>query len=215
MNKSVVIAGSTGLVGKTLLQKVISDSFFSKILTLVRFQSIEPFPEVKEIVCNYNTIHHLPKADILIICLGTTRKKAGSKEAFRKVDYGYVTRLARLAEAENYEKIIVISSYGANSSSNNFYLKVKGQMEDVIRTVNISSRIIIRPSLLLGKRDEFRFGESLAAIIMKGTMPVLKGRMIKYRPVKDSQVADAIIKLAKEPLNGIEIIEPQWIHKHT
>ncbi|MFB6340895.1 hypothetical protein ACE1ET_04210 [Saccharicrinis sp. FJH62] len=215
MNKSVVIAGSTGLVGKALLRKVTADSFFNKINTLVRYQSITTMPEVKEIVSDFNTIHHLPKADILVICLGTTRKKAGSKEAFRKVDYGYVTRLARLAESENYEKIIVISSYGANAASGNFYLKVKGQMEDVVQTVNIPARVIIRPSLLLGKRDEFRFGESMAAFVMKVIMPVLKGRMLKYKPVKDTQVADAIIKLAKEPLNGIKIIEPQWIHKNT
>ncbi|MFB6319693.1 NAD(P)H-binding protein [Saccharicrinis sp. FJH54] len=215
MNKSVVIAGSTGLVGKALLQKAVTDTFFTQISTLVRYQSIVPVPEVKEIVCDFNSVNHIPTADILIICLGTTRKKAGSKDAFRKVDYGYVTRLARLAEAENYKQVIVISSFGAKASSGNFYLKVKGQMEDVIQTVNIPSRVIIRPSLLLGKRNEFRLGESLAAFFMKGLMPLLKGKMLKYRPVKDTQVADAIIKLTKEPFDGIKIIEPEWIHKNT
>lgn len=215
MSKRIVIAGSTGLTGKALLQKVKNDSFFTLIYTLVRFKSIKVVPRVSEVLVDFNTIKQLPEADILAICIGTTRKKAGSKEAFRKVDYNYVARLAQLAKTEGYEKVIVISSYGAKATSGNFYLNVKGEMEDKLKTLNLNACGIVRPSLILGNRNEFRFGESLAVFFMKVLMPLLKGGILRYRPVQETQVADAIIKLAKEPFRGTKIVGPEWIHKNT
>ena len=215
MTKKVVIAGSTGLVGKALIELMQKDESFSSIDALVRFKSIETYSKLHEHLTNFNAINQLPLGDILVICLGSTRKKAGSKEAFRKVDYGYVTRLARLAESQNFEQIIVVSSYGADAHSKNFYLRVKGEMEDVIQTINIPSKTIIRPSLLLGKRNEFRLGEKIGTVVLKLAMPLLKGKLLKYKPVEDFQVASVMVKIIKEASKEMRIIEPDWIHKNA
>lgn len=215
MTKKVVIAGSTGLVGKALTELLQNDDSFSSIDALVRFKSIETYSKLHEHLTNFNAINQLPSGDVLVICLGSTRKKAGSKDAFRKVDYGFVTRLARLAESQNFEQVVVVSSYGADAQSKNFYLRVKGEMEDVIQTINVASKVIIRPSLLLGKRNEFRLGEKIGTAVLKLAMPLLKGKLLKYRPVEDIQVAKVIVTVIKEASNETRIIEPDWIHKNA
>ena len=211
----ITVSGSTGLIGKELISQLDNDNYFTEVHSLVRLQSIKTYQKVKEKVIDYNTVRELPEADVLVICLGTTRKKAGSKEGFRKVDYGYVIHLARLAEKFGYKKIIVISSMGANASSKNFYLRVKGEMEDIIRTINVGAKIVIRPSLLLGQRSEFRLMEKMAAWVLKGMSPMLKGSFLKYRPVWDYTVANEIIHQIKSDNEGFLVVEPEDMHKRT
>lgn len=141
-------------------------------------------------------------------CLGTTIKAAGSKQAFQKVDLDYVVAFAELAKDSGCDHFSVVSSIGANESSNNFYLHTKGKMEQALMTMNWPSLNIFRPSLLLAKRKDFRLGEELGALAMKALNPLLIGPLSQYRAIKTQQVAKAMISHALDGKGlGIQILK--------
>ena len=140
----------------------------------------------------------------MFCCLGTTIKTAGSKEAFRKVDLDYVVNVAKAAKENGVNHFAVVSAMGADKNSNIFYNKTKGEMEDAIKTIGFNSTYIIRPSLLLGDRKEFRFGELLGKFIMI-TLSFLIPK--KYRAIYDVQVALAMIHFMNQAENGFFVKE--------
>ena len=145
------------------------------------------------------------------ICLGTTRKKAGSKANFRRVDFDYVLNIGKWARKHGVEKLAVISSMGANSKSSNFYLKTKGEMEDAIARLGIPKVVIFRPSLLLGKRKEFRLMEKISIGIMTPVKYVMAGKLRKYKPVAAKTVAHAMFRYSVSAKAGITIVENEAI----
>lgn len=136
------------------------------------------------------------KADVFICCLGTTIKKAGSQAAFRKVDYEYVLKFAKIAEAVKASKFLVVSAMGANPKSAVFYNRVKGEMEEALSQLDIPQVEIFRPSLLLGERKESRFGEGLAQKLNPIINVILSGPLKKYRAIEAVDVAKAICRCA-------------------
>jgi uncharacterized protein YbjT (DUF2867 family) len=132
--------------------------------------------------------------DAVFCCLGTTIKKAGSREEFRKVDYEYVKQLAEKYSSSS--QFLVVSAMGADANSRVFYNQVKGEMEEAVKKSGIPSVQIFRPSLLLGDRKEFRFGEMVGSIFMRIFSPLMIGGMRKYRPIKASVVASGMLSAA-------------------
>ena len=136
-----------------------------------------------------------------IVCvLGTTIKKAGTRERFRRVDHDYPVAAARLGLREGARHFLLVSALGANTRSRVFYSRVKGEVEDAIRALPYHSVTIVRPSLLLGDREEFRLGESIGKLFAK----VIPGR---FRPVHASAVAATVVRAAVEDRAGLRIIE--------
>ena len=197
-NKSMVV-GSTGLVGKSVVNHLIERGI--AVLALVRNDE-----ESDNSLLNYYKIDfddlHLPDEAFLdvkdiFICLGTTIKKAGSKEAFQKVDVTYCYEIAKQAQARGVKNISIVTSLGSDSSSANFYLKSKGMLEDKITKIDFDSISIHRPGLLIGARNEMRLGEFIGQKIFPYFIdPFLMGSMRKYRSIKGDTLAKAMVNLS-------------------
>jgi uncharacterized protein YbjT (DUF2867 family) len=136
-------------------------------------------------------------------------KQAGSKEAFEKVDKHLVHEIAKVAKQHQCKKLLMISSLGADSSSTNFYLKTKGKAEELVRQDGPEEIVILRPALLLGDRDEFRFGEQIAQWLMPLFSFLMIGGLRKYRPIKASTVAKGMQILAKQDQSETVLISDQ------
>ena len=134
--------------------------------------------------------------DDVYVCIGTTMKKAGSKEAFLKVDFELVQTIAQQAKAAGAKRLLVVSSIGANAESSNFYLRTKGQMEEAVKQYGFALCGIVRPSLLLGKRNEFRFGEKLGVFFYKVFGFIFVGPLRKYKGIYAVDVAKSMVMLA-------------------
>jgi uncharacterized protein YbjT (DUF2867 family) len=204
-----LVAGSTGLIGELLLQQLLADDRVKEVEVLVRKPSGISHPKLRERVidfCEMLKIDDLT-ASHLFCCLGTTIKKAGSQEAFREVDYRYVADLAALGARSGASTFTVVSSVGADAKSGNFYLRTKGEMEKAVKHSGIPSIVIMRPSMLLGNRNEFRFGEAVGKWVMKAGNPLLQGSWTKFRAIEAAVVARAMLRLSLENIPGIRIAD--------
>ncbi len=208
MGKTALIIGASGLVGNELLKQLLADSSFEKIKIFVRKRIPTEDSKLEQIIINFDYIssyYDLIKGDVLFCCMGTTIKTAGSKDAFIKVDYTYPMEFAKIAKQNGVKKMLLISSIGADKTASNFYLKVKGDIEESLGKLNFESLIILRPSMLLGSRKEFRFGESAGKIFMKLFTFTFIGKLKKYRAIEVSAAAKAMTELSKIELKGVNI----------
>jgi uncharacterized protein YbjT (DUF2867 family) len=209
IHKKALIAGSTGLVGNEILQLLLSDPRYIEIHVPGRRAPEVSDPRVIFHPTDFSLLDDLPQKGIneVYCALGTTIKKAGSKEQFRLIDFDAVVNLARWAAAAEVNHFVVVSSIGAHPKSSTFYLRTKGQMEQVLKTCRLKNLTIVRPSLLLGNREEFRLGEKISAWLMKPLDFLMQGPLKKYRPIEATQVAKAMIHLAKTKLGDTFVVE--------
>jgi uncharacterized protein YbjT (DUF2867 family) len=209
IHKKALIAGSTGLVGNEILQQLLSDPQYLEIHVPGRRAPEVSDPRVIFHPTDFLQLDYLPikGIDEVYCALGTTIKKAGSKDQFRQVDFDAVVNLARWAAAADVNHFVVVSSIGAHPKSSTFYLRTKGQMEQVLKTCHLNNLTIVRPALLLGQRKEFRLGETISAWFMKPLQFILAGPLKKYRPIEATQVAKAMIHLSKSKLGDTFIVE--------
>jgi uncharacterized protein YbjT (DUF2867 family) len=202
--KIALIAGASGLTGSFLLQQLLESNRYDRVKALVRRPLEREHPKLEQVVFDYdNPDPELIEADHVYCCLGTTMKKAGSKEAFRKVDYDYPLQLARMAYRNGAQKFALVSAVGANSRSMFFYNRVKGQLEEAIREIAFSATYILRPSMLLGPRQEKRFGEELGKAVMKPLRVLFPSNM---KPVHVSQVAACMADHMNRDEQGVHVI---------
>jgi len=210
MSKTAILLGASGLVGNEVLQQLLSDPEFSSVKSFTRKQLSIEHPKLQQHIINFNVIENyegLITGDVLFYCLGTTIKIAGSKEAFKEVDYVYPLKFAKIAKSNGIRKFILISSLGADKNSSNFYLKTKGDIENALQQLELKSLIIFQPSMLLGHRKEFRLAESIGKAIMKALGFLFIGGLKKYKGIEATVVANAMIKLSKSELPGITIFD--------
>lgn len=195
MERVAAVFGSTGLIGTQLLQVLSENKNYIKVLAYMRkpFSKLPTKVNAVEFTDNFS----IPSdVEDVYICLGTTMKKAGSKDAFTKVDYELVVSIAQKAKEVGVKRLLVVSSIGANSESSNFYLRTKGAMEEAVKTFGFTLCGIVRPSLLLGKRNEFRFGEKLGVFFYKVFGFIFVGPLRKYKGIYAVDVAKSMVMLA-------------------
>lgn len=202
---SVALLGATGLVGRHCLDLLARDHAFSRVIVLARRKFAEATaPRVEAHLVDFDHLSERPdlfRVDQVISALGTTIKAVGgSQTRFRAVDYDMPLAAAKLAVAQGAHHFLLVSSLGANPHSRVFYNRVKGELEDALRTLGFRSITIVRPSLLLGERQEFRLGEEIG----KRFAWIVPG---KYRPVHARDVAAVLVRAAKEDIRGMRIIE--------
>jgi len=210
---SAVIFGGTGLTGRFLTELLIADARYELITLFVRKEIPTYHGKVRQIIFNQDSIADIKSeisGDQVFCCLGTTIKKAGSKEAFAKTDHHLIVDIAKAALANNIHSFTVISSIGANPDSGNFYLKTKGLTEVALKNLNFSNLIILRPSMLLGLRKESRPLEDIGKSISKALSFLFIGRLRKYKPIHAETVARAMI-VATNELTGLSILESDRI----
>ena len=218
MPKTALVAGGTGLVGTHLLDKLIESKDYSEIKILIRKGSTYQNDQASVLEVDYDQLSdykNILKADVVFCCLGTTMKKAGSKEQFYKVDFTYTFELAKIAQENKCEQFNLITASGANSGSMFYYNKVKGEIENAISQLELTSVNIFRPSLLLGKRNEQRSGEQFGGIMAKFINPLLVGKLRKHRAIHAEIVAGAMVKVSLEKQKGIRFIESDVIQSYT
>jgi uncharacterized protein YbjT (DUF2867 family) len=215
ITRKALIVGSTGLIGGFCLQVLLNDPNYSEVTALVRKPFIKTHRKLKTIITNFSNLEQeLSKiqAHDVYCCLGTTIKKAGSQEAFKQVDFSLVLTVADLMRKQGVEQFIVVSSMGADPNSKVFYSRVKGEMEQALQQLDYPCLRIIRPSLLLGQRDEFRLGEKIGTWLTPVLKPLMMGSLRKYRPVQAESVALFMVKMAlEEPLAGVHVYESSLI----
>ncbi|MBN2348681.1 MAG: NAD-dependent epimerase/dehydratase family protein [Bacteroidales bacterium] len=196
---NVLFAGATGLTGKFLLHLLLQKKEVDKVHLLLRRSINSNHPKVAEHVIDFNSLELFSikdRVDVVISTLGTTMKKAGSKEAFYRVDHDYIVELASWAKKNQVPTFIYISSIGASSKSFvSFYLRVKGETEEDIQKLNLDFTFVLRPSLLVGPRDEHRPLEVWSEKVFKVIKPLMVGKLKSQMPVHASQVANAIFKV--------------------
>jgi len=206
----VVIAGASGLIGTELIELCLADKSIDELFILVRRKMDLDHQKLKQVIVNYDqlSIEIIPEnIDVLFNCLGTTIKNAGSPEEFEKVDYSYVSELAKIAHNNGLKKLISISSMGANMHSKSLYYRVKGKKEDfLMNDSGIENVLIVRPSLLLGNRKEFRLGEFIGKILMTAFNIVFIGSLKQFKAIPAKTVAKAMLNLSKMNEKGKKII---------
>lgn len=214
MPKTALIAGATGLTGSALLKILAASGTYSKIIVLSRRQ-LTDLPECAETIITDAASLHLHSNALLaadvFCCLGTTIKKAGSKEAFKNTDFDYPLALARITKENGAKRFLIISSIGANEKSIFFYTRVKGMIENALKESGFDTLCIFRPSLLLGKRKEFRTGEYMGTLLYKALSWIFTGPLRRYRGIRADTVAQAMYKAAQTLPPGIHTIESEYI----
>lgn len=191
--KLVLIAGATGLVGEHVLKYLLSNEFFEKVYSAGRREVPFEHEKLEQIIVNFDDeIDELPECDHIYCCLGTTMAKAGSKDAFKKVDYTYPLKLGKKAKADG-SGYSIISALGADAESSFFYNKVKGEIENDLASLELNQLIIHRPSLLLGDRNDNRFGETIGKWMSKIFWFLFFGPLKKYKPIKAKKVAASMV----------------------
>lgn len=193
--KVAAVAGASGLVGRQLLARMVSNKTYSKVYALLRREVHVP-PQAITLHVDYEQLDvvQLPQLDEAFCCLGTTRRKAGSKAAFRQVDFQYVWNFARWARQQGCHRFFLITAVGAHKQSCFFYNRVKGEIEEAVASLGFDTLVIARPSLLIGRRSEPRVGEQLLAQLLA---PIASLLPAGYRPIRACAVAAALLHAAQ------------------
>jgi uncharacterized protein YbjT (DUF2867 family) len=213
--KTALIAGATGLVGSELLKLLIDSEAYQEIHVLTRRSLEMNSPKMIEHIIDFDKLDQFEvdsSIDHVFCTLGTTIKKAKTKENFRKVDYDYVLALGKKAKEWNSKKFLVVSSIGANAKSSIFYSRVKGEIEQSLENLKLNHLFIFRPSLLLGDRKEHRTGEKAAINLYKIIDPLFFGPFKKYKGIQAHQVAQGMLKTAFHNDKPFQIFESDAIH---
>jgi len=209
--RSVLLLGATGLVGREILRQLLGDSTVARVVALTRrpLEDIALADKLRNEVVDFDRLAdhgELFAVDQIFSALGTTIKKAGSQDAFRRVDFEMPLAAATLGVQHGVKDFLLVSALGASAGSRVFYNRVKGELEDALRSLPFRSVTIVRPSLLLGDRADWRIGEEVA----KRFGWLAPGR---YKPVRASRVAAALVAAAQHPEPGMCIIESDELQR--
>ncbi|WP_340104297.1 NAD(P)H-binding protein [Rhodohalobacter sp. 8-1] len=210
--KTAVVLGATGLVGSHVINLLLDDARYSTVKVFHRRSTGIKHDRLEEQVIDFDDIESWKNqltGDELYSAMGTTIKKAGSKEAQFKIDVTYPLEAAKAAAANGVKKYSLVSSAGADKESRLFYPRIKGELDDAVSGLSFDRITIMRPSILDGEREESRPGErfGLAAMRIAGKIPGLK----KYRPILAEQVARAMINSLQDDAGGCFIFEPNEV----
>lgn len=201
--RTAAVFGTTGLIGSHLVDLLAVHSNYQKVYAFTRKEVASLPNKIEYVNFSLESIRILEGIDDVFVCLGTTMKKAGSEEAFTRVDYDMVLEIAKQSKLAHVKHFLAISSLGADSSSGNFYLKTKGMMEEEVKKLGFEYCGIVRPSLLIGNRKEFRLGEKIGIAAFKVFSFIFVGPLKKYKGIYAIDVAKSMIMLA---LNGKGVV---------
>lgn len=202
---TALILGGSGLVGRHCVAQLLSEDRYRSIRAVGRRTLPIEDERLEQIVVDLDEMASVAESfavDHVFCCLGTTIRKAGSPEAFRRVDVEYPITAASLAVDAGASQFLVVSALGADPDSRIFYNRMKGEMEVGVRRLPLQAIWVLRPALLIGDRDESRIGEQVAEVVLRPLSPLLVGPMRRYRPVSAHSVARAMVALAARDGTG-------------
>jgi len=205
MPYQVILVGASGLIGSHLLSALIESAEISRILLVLRKPLNITDSKVDELIVNFDELESFSsdiKGDIIYSCLGTTRAKTPDSGQYRKIDLEYPLELAEIGIRNGVTQFHLVSSFGANASASNSYLKLKGELENELKKLSIPSLHIYQPSLLTGKRKESRLVEKFAISAFKLIDLLLIGPLKQFRSIKAETVARAMLNQSLKELKG-------------
>jgi len=214
--KTALVLGATGVVGTELVKILIATKTYQTINLITRRPIDITDQTIKQHVIEFDQLHNYGdvfQVHDVFICLGTTIKAAKTKAAFRKVDYEYVVEATKLAKQAESEKVLLITATGANPKAHAFYSRVKGEVEETLKSMQLNSLHIFQPSLLLGDRKEFRLGEAVMGKASKLLTKIMIGPLRPYRPIQAKTVASAMAKTAQTNTQGIYVYPSYQIER--
>ena len=212
--KSALILGATGLVGSRCLDFLLKDSSYSRVFSLARRSLNIKHEKLTEYIIDFKLLGQHPdkfKVDSVFCCLGTTIRAAGSRENFKEVDYAYPLKAGRMSLKNGVKSFAIVTALGADRNSKIFYNRVKGEIEMDLIALNLNNLLIFRPSMLVGRRRQFRLGEKIGNMIMILLNPILSGRLKKYRRINCRAVAGVMLAETEKNLTGMHIYESHMI----
>ncbi|MFM8771944.1 MAG: NAD(P)H-binding protein [Candidatus Kapaibacterium sp.] len=205
-----LIIGATGLVGSELVRLLANDSRFTSVTVLSRrpIAGFDGHPTIRNVVKDFDALtgdEGIYDVDVVFCAMGTTIKTAGSKEVYRRIDHTYPMKVATFARAKGARHWVIVSSGGISENSRFFYIQVKADLERDLRALNFPQLTILRPSLILGDRREFRLGERIGMVLMtRLNFAIPKA----YKAVEARAIASTMIRVATdgstEPYRSIE-----------
>lgn len=205
MRRIALLAGATGLVGRELLPLLLDDGDTEEVVVLSRRPLATPHPKLQQGIVAFDQLQNfvLPPVDDFYCCLGTTMREAGSRNAFREVDLVYPVTIARMALAAGATRCFFVSAMGADRKSRVFYNQVKGELEEELMRLELRTVYAFRPSLLAGKRAQFRLAERAALAFALPLSFLLPPRI---RPIAAVEVARAMHACGKRSGEGRFVI---------
>ena len=216
MGRTALVAGASGLVGGHVLRCLLEDPEYERVTVLARRDLPIAHKKLEQRVLAFDRLAQMadfPRVHDVFCCLGTTIKRAGSQEAFRKVDHALVVELARVAVRHRASQFLLVTALGADPRSRLFYNRVKGEVEEAVRRFAFDAIHIFRPSLLLGKRTESRPAERMAVMVSPLIAWAFVGPLARYRPIKAERVARAMVRTAREATRGVHVHESDEIRR--
>lgn len=213
---SALLLGATGLVGGQVLDLLLDDPAYGRVVVLGRRPVDRSHPRLHQQVADLGRVEEhaaLFAVDDVFCCLGTTIRAAGSREAFRRVDHDYVVSSARVAAGAGARRYLLVTAAGADSRSRFFYNRVKGDAEAGVRAQPFEGVVILRPSLILGPRAERRAAEALAQRVAPALGWMMIGPLRRYRAVQAGTIARAMLRLARERPRGVRMVENDEIQR--
>lgn len=200
MSRRVALAGASGLVGSRLLRRLLEDASTASVFAPTR-APLAPHPKLENPRVGEGWT--LPPVDEAYCALGTTRRKAGSAEAFRAVDLDLVAGFAKAARAAGARRFGLVSAAGASAGSPFLYPRTKAEAERAVSS-GFECVVIARPSFLLGERAERRPAEKLGIALALALRPVIPRR---WRAVPADSVAASLIGAVRGGVPGVLVLE--------
>lgn len=216
LKKTALVIGASGLVGRHLVNRLLDDPDFSKVIIFVRKKIEILHPKLFQNITDFDNLNSVTKfftGDSLFCCIGTTTRQADSKQQYRKVDYDYPLQVGKICKANNVKHFLLISTIGANIKSRAFYTRLKGEIEQEIIKLDFDQTSIFRPSFLDGEREKIRLRERAGIFFVNIFSPLLIGKFKKCRAISADAVAGAMLEMSKNQKEKIKIFESDQIQK--
>jgi uncharacterized protein YbjT (DUF2867 family) len=210
--KNVLVLGGTGLIGKELTYLLLESDWVAQVHVLLRRPLQIKHHKLVQHNFDDQSVQDI-RVDAFFCCIGTTINDAGSQEAFRNVDYNLAVNWAQFAMKKGATELHLVSAVGADAKSAIFYNKVKGETENAYSNMGATRVFIYQPSLLLGQRKQFRFGEWIAQKISKPLSIVMIGPLKAFKPIEGKKVAINMVLNAQQQKAGIHIVSNAAMHE--
>lgn len=214
MSRTALVVGASGLVGGHIVRLLLGDKTYERVTIMARRELPVTHRKLVQRVIDFDRLAEVaefPRVHDVFCALGTTIRQAGSQEAFRKVDFGYVLELARVATRHRASQFLLVSAVSADPRSRVFYSRVKGEVEDALKRVPFDALQIFRPSFLVGKRTPRRPAEQALALVSPLLSWALVGRVRRFRPIKAETLARAMLQVARAAAPGVHVYESDAI----
>jgi len=205
---TAVIIGASGLTGNLVLEELLRDNDFKTVRILVRRTVKIIHPKLEQEIVNFNNLDEYTKkfgeGDVIFCCIGTTQKKVkGDKELYKQIDYDIPINAASIGIAKGFKKFLIVSAIGANENSSNFYVRLKGKIENALKQFHFDSLDIFQPSLLNGNRNETRVLEKMIQGVMDIVSFLFLGPLKKYHAIGADNVAKSMVYAARQNKSGV------------